>query len=227
MPPEKFEEYNFLLDFVSTKPLAATIISTIEGEGMPNIKICPVAVEEELTNVRHAKAFLAKFLKDSKARNPEKNLPTYFHNKIMFYQFYATTYLNFTLVQHPVGRHLDVFSDGKPSLENRVLFSYELNKNNESMVANSGYRYGRGGCGKHRFCFGLLDWSGRNRARRRVWTDVDNAHLPGSANAVAIEAGHGNTRLNRTIWEVFAANGNAIRLGNGANNLADLSYNNN
>ena len=53
--------------------------------------------------------------------------------KIMFYQLYESTYLNFTLVQHPVGRHLDVFSDSKLTLDNRALFSYELNNHNKSL----------------------------------------------------------------------------------------------
>ena len=91
---------------------------------MPNIKISPVAVEEELTNMRHTKAFLAKFLRDSKSQNTERNESMSFCIKIMFYQLYGSTYLNFTQVQHLVGRHLDVFNDSKLTLDNRVLFSY-------------------------------------------------------------------------------------------------------
>ena len=52
-------------------------------------------------------------------------------------------------------------------------------------------------------------------------------HLPGGANAVVSDAWHGSMKLNQMIWEAFAANGNAIHLGNSANNLAELGYNNN
>ena len=71
----------------------------------------------------------------------------------MFYQFYVLHFLNFTLVIHAVGRHLDSFSEGKPSLENRIC----LNK--KSGISNTGYRYGRGGA-EEWMCSVMLSWIG-------------------------------------------------------------------
>ena len=55
----------------------------------------------------------------------------------------------FTLVQHPVGYHCDVFSDNKPTLENRICFV-----DNDIIWST-----GRGGAGKSKFVWALLDWN--------------------------------------------------------------------
>ena len=78
----------------------------------PELKICPVAVAEEMKNVVAARDFMIQYLRAQKITIDKSAI------KLMFYQFYATNFLNFTLIMHAVGRHLDMFSGGKPSLEN-------------------------------------------------------------------------------------------------------------
>jgi hypothetical protein len=140
MSPKVFQKYNFLCSFVSTKGLAAAIVVAI---GNTDISICPIAVKEELQNVAFARKFIEQFSLDKILASQQK--------LSLFYAFYSENYLSYTLVQHPVGRHLDTFANGKPSLENRVCFSFLLHQNKIK-------GYGRGGAGMHRFCFALPDW---------------------------------------------------------------------
>jgi len=109
MSPKVFQKYNFLCSFVSTKGLAAAIVVAI---GNTDISICPIAVKEELQNVAFARKFIEQFSLDKNLASQQK--------LSLFYAFYSENYLSYTLVQHPVGRHLDTFANGKPSLENRV-----------------------------------------------------------------------------------------------------------
>ena len=55
---------------------------------------------------------------------------------------------NFTYVQHPVGYHIDSFKDKKPVLENKICFVDDSIKEST----------GRGGAGKSKFVWALLDW---------------------------------------------------------------------
>jgi len=109
MSPKVFQKYNFLCSFVSTKGLAAAIVVAI---GNTDISICPIAVKEELQNVAFARKFIEQFSLDKNLASQQK--------LSLFYAFYSENYLSYTLVQYPVGRHLDTFANGKPSLENRV-----------------------------------------------------------------------------------------------------------
>ena len=223
MPPTYFETYYFLQDFASTKPLAASILHALRQHNTPMqccIKICPVAVAEEMKNVAAARDFMIQYLRAHKITIDKSAI------KLMFYQFYATNFLNFTLIMHAVGRHLDFFSESKPSLENRVCFSFDLNKQGQSGVGSTGSGYGRGGAGTERFCYALLDWSSSNRTRRRAWTDPSNRQLVGSAFNVAQQEGRDHTtRLTQTIWEFFTNNnGNAINLPDGVEHIDDLAY---
>ena len=149
-----------------------------------------------------------------------------FEQKKLFYKFYSANFLNYTLVLHPVGRHLDTFAEGKPSLENRACFFFQLKGDGTTGLYKTGDAYGRGGCGLNNFCFALLDWRSHNRRRRRVWTHEDNAHLRGSATDVNIERGpHGDVRLQRTLWEAFVnQNGEAIFIPEGIPGLDALAY---
>ena len=144
----------------------------------------------------------------------------------MFYQFYATNYLNFTLVMHPVGRHLDEFSDRKPSLENKVFFSFPLSKNESSGLANTGYKYGRGGAGLNKFCYALLDWSAENRIRVSCWTDPRNQNLEYSAFWYATRNNHPNQRCTRSVWTNFSQNNVGIHLPEGVSDIIEMDYNN-
>ena len=161
--------------------------------------------------MKATRSFVLSFIK--------KHPRTFYQQKILFYQFYSANFLNYTLVMHPVGRHLDFFADNKPSLENRICFSFKLKRDGTSGLKNTGYKYGRGGCGLH-----LLDWTSPNRIRRRAWTDPKNANLRHSATDYANRNGHGNQRLNVGIRTNFAMNGNAISLPRNVM-LASLEYN--
>ena len=226
MPPDKFETYHFLQDFASTKALAAIIVTELEstpGIPFPNLRICPIAVEEELANATASRAFLKAFIKEDTAPKEQKP-PDKRIIKLMFYQFYALHFLNFTLIMHAVGGHLDSFSEGKPSLENRICFTFPLNDYKKTELSNTGYRYGRGGGGMDVFCYALLDWSGYNRRRRRCWTDPNNAGLDGSAIMVARETGQLRNDCTRERWIRFARNDNRIDLPNGVQDIAELAY---
>ena len=221
MPPELYSTYPFLMDFASTKPLAANILIALQESlkhkaNIPNVNVCPVAVDEEIKNMKATRSFVLSFIKN----HPR----TFYQQKILFYRFYSANFLNYTLVMHPVGRHHDVFADNKPSLENRICFSFKLKRDGTSGLKNTGYKYGRGGCGLHRFCFALLDWTSPNRIRKRAWTDPKNANLPHSATDYANRNEHGDQRLNVGIWTNFSRNGNAISLPQNVT-LASLEYN--
>jgi hypothetical protein len=188
MSPKVFQKYNFLCSFVSTKGLAAAIVVAI---GNTDISICPIAVKEELQNVAFTRKFIEQFSLD-KNLSPQQKLG-------LFYAFYSENYLSYTLVQHPVGRHLDTFANGKPSLENRVCFSFLLRQNEKK-------GYGRGGAGMHRFCFALLDWESSRRKRSKCWTDPNNAHLNNSALAYSRMRNDVNQRCTDTVWNRFLEN---------------------
>ena len=227
MPPDKFETYHFLQDFASTKALAAIIVTKLESNPerpFPNLRICPIAVAEELANATASREFLKAFIQKDSAPKDQKPPADKRIIKLMFYQFYALHFLNFTLVMHAVGRHLDSFSENKPSLENRICFTFPLNDYKKTELSNTGYRYGRGGAGMDVFCYALLDWSGYNRRRRRCWTDPNNAGLDGSAIVVARETDELRNECTRDRWERFARNGNDINLPNGVQNIAELDY---
>ena len=77
----------------------------------------------------------------------------------MFYQFYALHFLNYTLIMHAGGSHLDSFSEGKPSLENQICFTFPLNDYKKTELSNTGYRYGGGGA-EEWMCSVMLSWIG-------------------------------------------------------------------
>ena len=89
-------------------------------------------------------------------KEKEENVPE-FTKKNLFYKYYMTKFINFTLVLHPVGRHYDTFLNNKSSYENRVCFCLDKidNRRTDESLSN---KYGRGGCGINNFCFALLDW---------------------------------------------------------------------
>jgi hypothetical protein len=222
MKPSMYLKYDFLLDFTGAKALAASLVKGVEAavKGKPNmlqLSICPIACDEELWQARTAREFLLNFLQHSKTSYTE------FQKKQLYYQFYSANFVNFTLVMHPVGRHLDVFADEKPSLENRVCFAFNLDKYGHTNISNTGTSgYGRGGCGMGKFCFALLDWQTKNRLRRQCWTDSRNAELPNSATQIAREHGHTHERLTSALWTAFVRNGSRIQLPSGVNSLCDL-----
>ena len=188
------QKYKFMELFVSTKPIAALILFQLEQDHSINMKnICPVACAIELQNVCNTKEFVKGFMKSEayKRFHFGKSVQT------IFYEFYATKYVNYTMVMHPVGRHYDVFADGKPSLENRVCFVVEDIRSNLSLTT-----YGRGGAGLNKFCFAILDWNTHHLKQRAVWTDQNNTDLEYSANWYARQ-GHVDQKFTKTVRENF------------------------
>ena len=124
-------------DFVMSKPLAAAVIVEIEKarchfDGCPrNFRICPEAINAELDHVKHTRSIIVSSQKSD------------------FYVNYSKLFCKYTLVNHPVGRHFDVFANQKPSLENRICFSHSI---------DSSESYGRGGKGRKSKTFCVLDW---------------------------------------------------------------------
>lgn len=207
MPEELLKKHVALRTFIMTKSLAADIITKIEEEphevhGLSSgYRICPVACSEEIICANHARAFVSATLTAQDQRR-----------QLNFYLFYNVNFIKFTLVQHPVGRHKDIFADGKPSLENRICFSFQKKGND----------YGRGGAGMDNFCYALLDWSAPARNRRKAWTHPDNQHLPGSA-ADCYRQDPTITTVNDTRWDFFSQQENIV-LPAGVNNIANLNY---
>ena len=103
---------------------------------------------------------------------------------------------------HPVGRHLDTFSDNYPSLENKVCFSFNLNKDGSTGIKNIGCPYGRGGSGLNRYIFAVLDWGSSNRSQRNAWIHPTNSALMYSAQWYT-ENGLPNQRCLVSVWGKF------------------------
>ena len=121
--------------------------------------------------------------------------------KHMFYVWYSVMFLSFTLIEHPVGAHLDTFGGCLPSLENRLAFAHRPDAKDYHVGT------GRGGGGLYRHGWALFDWGCRERNRRRVWTHPANAHLIGSEqfvrNAHNINDNDSVQRLTPDQWRSF------------------------
>lgn len=222
MKETMFKKHPWLQTFCRTKPLAALVMKGIEKHlekknDLPNLSIISEACDEELQNMEAARFFIkCEYERNQKLKEGDlRNL---------FWVFYSENFLNFTLVMHPVGLHLDIFANADdPSLENRVCFYFKLDRQGQTNMTNTGYRYGRGGFGANNFCFALLDWSGGQRRRRRMWTDPRNQHIPHSATQHAAANNNPNRVVLRpAIWNAFRTaaitNGN-YHLPRGINNI--------
>ena len=161
------EQYTFLNDFLSVKPLTALIIEAIQGIVMNKdgfrVRITPQAVAMELstimkiqTSLSCARAGATEDLPHSLTRVPDEFLDM--GQKKGFYALYNHTYVKYTLVCHSVGFHLDYFKGRKPTIENKVCFEI-LNNRVPAKIIRKSHPHGRSGgsSGKH-FVFAILDW---------------------------------------------------------------------
>ena len=228
MHPKLLQKYECLRDFASVRPMGALVLEKIEQHiqqnrtNVPVKNVCPIAMKQELTYIDNARHFLKDIMSHHEKKQGKKL--TYEELILLFYEFYAENFQNYTLVMHAVGGHLDVFADGKPSLETRICFSFLLDKFENTSVWNSGSGNGRGGAGMDKFCFALIHWEAPSHNRRNTWTDPRNTHLPHSAAHYGRENGHGRQTLNRTIWDHFRRNGNLIALQDNVNHVRELNY---
>ena len=105
MKDSTFCEYKFLRYLVMTKPLCATILTqlsaVLEKRNVPH-KINPMAVASEMINIRNIRALIIGHSKKEQ--------------QWAFNTQYNRHCINFTLVMHSVGSHLDFFADGYPNL---------------------------------------------------------------------------------------------------------------
>lgn len=124
-----FKNYPALMRFCESKPLAALLLDELRNHGF---QCMPEAVNTELKHILVA-------------RNHVANLPKQCR-KNEFYLFYMR-YVNFTMVMHPVGFHLDVFANRDSILENKAVF-----------IRHDIFEPGRGGGGPNIFTWALLDW---------------------------------------------------------------------
>ena len=139
MRDDIIQEQVTLQRFNRVKVVAAIILSQIK-----RFKICPLAVKKELPYIAKCRAHVNSLSILESQRYCE------------FYRYYSDEFATWTLVRHPVGRHLDVFKGEKASLENRICFSCKLLP--EEKLKTGSARYGRGGAGINSHCFALLDW---------------------------------------------------------------------
>lgn len=126
-----FHKFPSLLMFCESKPLAALLLDELRKRS--GYVCMPHAVNLELKHIHIARNHIAK--------EPKKR------KKNTFYLFYMR-FVNFTMVMHPVGFHIDQFENRSPSfLENKTIF-----------LRHDIDGQGRGGGGPNTFTWALLDW---------------------------------------------------------------------
>ena len=179
MTKKLLHKYTFLQMFVSTKPIAALLCQKITKEPtIPVTMIAQSACSSELQHIEATRNFMIEFRKS----NDYTNLIESRTQIELFYEYYASKFLNFTLVMHPVGRHYDVFADNTCSLENRVCVT--VDKVYSKLDLSS---YGRGGHGINKFTYALLDWETHHKVDRNEWTRSENNDLLYSAYWYALK----------------------------------------
>ena len=201
--PQLLKRYQCLRHFASTKAIAALLLCELTKD--PDIMkypVCPTAVASELQHIEHTRHYIKTLTAEKHGVLKGTEIET------LFYQYYSSKFLNYTLVMHPVGRHIDVFADGLPSLENRMCFLLKENHEKKEKLWNLGTKYGRGGGGPNKFCFALLDWSTTKQKQNLKWTDPVNAHLKYSSQWYAREDGNPNRKLTESIWSQFSKENN-------------------
>ena len=224
------KKHPFLIDFISTKPLTASIAEAITGrvqnlDGI-DLLICPQAVRTELMNIGETRSIQAAMYNNDLSALPSglSQFPKQFSRNVSslhhFYGVYLHYFIKCTLVMHAVGWHLDVFADGDPSIENKKCFEILSSAIPIRDILES-YPNGRGGgTTANHFIFALLDWNSGQRSRRRVWTNPANAHLPHGINSYPARQA-----MSETIWNNFF-NVDTVRIPQGIS-LENLGYEDN
>ena len=204
------KKHPFLLKFISTKPLAATIIQAIQRKLLGNdnfkVTITPQAVAEELRNIAETRQVILASSTPNIAEPPLglKTVPKYLvgNDMFIFYAIYSMLFVKWTLVAHSVGLHKDDFKDGMASLENKMCVRMNRREISPKMLFNT-HPHGRGGGSSDEFVFAILDWSGGHRSRRRIWTHPANALLENAPT-------NPNQHITRTIWDAFWVHNNVF-----------------
>ena len=150
MPTETAMEFDFLIEFTELKLKAARMLLFLFQRGVTKEKVCPVACRNEID---HFTLAAARFEAGVLQSQQEHDLSDRDHVLIALMQMNT-----FTLVQHPVGQHVDTFANGDEFLENKRTF---VNPQ------QTGRRYGRGG-NRHEFTWALLDWASEPTGIRRA-----------------------------------------------------------
>ena len=121
------------------------------------VKIQSEAVNKSIQDIVEQKSYLKDFYKNSDncSHSPKQR-----HNHLLRLLCLENKY---SLVAYPVAYHYDKFDSGKASLENKICFSFDSKNKNDC---------GRGGDGKGKFVFAILDWTNKAEklSKRRKMT---------------------------------------------------------
>ena len=201
---KSIKKHQILAEFISIKPIAALIVQGIQGKLNESIEfntsITPQAISAELMNISETQSVMMTAQSGSTDNLPLdlKPIPKQMKGNpwVLFYSIYNRDHVKFTMVAHPVGYHLDSFKHKIPSLENKFCVEMLQDRINQKMLFNSNPHGRGGGRTANHFVYGLLDWSGGQRDRRRIWTDPANAHLDHAPQ-------NADDRLTQEIWNAF------------------------
>ena len=142
-------DFPFLLEFAESKVMAACILNEINRMDVTSFKIAVAATAAEIPLLEKAISSTegTRLMNDSHD-HPGRYLPNNTRKHIL--QSLSMDG-HHTLVTHPVGYHVDVFSNGVTSrLENKICFDIPASRKTGSV--------GRGGAGSGRFVFAIIDW---------------------------------------------------------------------
>ena len=115
MPAEMMSKYGFLQEFLAAKSKAALLLYEINGSEF-DAMIQPNAVRQEICNLKQAMAFDFHMIEWEARSDRDKKV-----SKREFVMRYLSTMNRHTMVEHPVGFHLDLIRS-QPVLENKVCF---------------------------------------------------------------------------------------------------------
>ena len=110
------------------------------------VQIQSEAVNKSIQDIVKQKSYLKDFYNNSENCS---HTPKQRHNHFLRLLCLENKY---SLVAYPVAYHYDKFDSGKASLENKICFSFDSKNRNDC---------GRGGDGKGKFVFAILDWTNK------------------------------------------------------------------
>ena len=142
---ELLQKYNDV--FVSmTEVKYNSALLCLEISKYLGVNIQSDAVNKSIQDIVTQKSYLKDFYQEEKN---SKHTSKQRHNHLLRLLCLENKY---SLVAYPVAYHYDKFDSGKASLENKTCFSFHSKNRNNC---------GRGGDGKGKFVFAILDWTNK------------------------------------------------------------------
>lgn len=156
MTMEIFQQFPFLYHFCMWKPLCLIIMETLQLDGI----VSPTAFRSERKKLDEVKIIVDKMNKGQQCFKDTNEIWSQYDRLQKYCYIFSKYYDTYTLVTHPVGRHVDIFQKETPcKLENRFLIRFCLDQNNQTNLKGTGYNhFGRGGSGLSNYVFSVLDW---------------------------------------------------------------------